>query len=187
MVEGRHLEENELVDRARSEDLAAFEDLVRLHQATALRLAYLLVRDHGEAEDVTQEAFIRAYGALARFRPGSPFRPWLLAIVRNVASNRRRSRGRQVGLVMRVAADPASGGAAPSPEAEVLGEERARQVLDAVEALPERYRLVVACRYLLGLSEAETAGTLGIAAGTVKSRTSRALQQMRQRLEGHLD
>jgi RNA polymerase sigma-70 factor (ECF subfamily) len=185
-VEGRPLDENELVDRARSGDLAAFEDLVRLHQGTALRLAYLLVRDHAEAEDVTQEAFTRAYGAMNRFRPGAPFRPWLLTIVRNVSSNRRRSRGRQIGLVVRVAADPASGGAAPSPEAEVLSDERARLTLAAVESLPERYRLVVSCRFLLGLSEAETAATLGIAAGTVKSRTSRALDMMRSRLEGSL-
>ena len=85
--------------------------------------------------------------------------------------------------MVRVAADPASGGAAPSPEAEVLSDERARLTLAAVESLPERYRLAVSCRFLLGLSEAETAATLGIAAGTVKSRTSRALDMMRSRLE----
>lgn len=182
-VEGRPLDERELVVKARSGDLESFEELVRIHQGTALRLAYLLVRDHAEAEDVTQEAFTRAYRAMRRFREEAPFRPWLLTIVRNEASNRRRSRGRRLGLAMRVAADPASAGAAPSPEGALVRMEEARIALDAVEELPEKYRLVVVCRFLLGLSEDETALTLKIARGTVKSRTSRALQQLRRKLE----
>jgi RNA polymerase sigma-70 factor (ECF subfamily) len=182
-VEGRPLDERELVIQARNGNLASFEELVRLHQGIALRLAYLLVRDHAEAEDVTQEAFIRAFRALSRFREGEPFRPWLLTIVRNEASNRRRSRGRRIGLAMRVAAEPVSGDAAPSPEAAIIEEEEARAALSAVDALPEKYRLVVACRFLLGLSEADTARTLGLAAGTVKSRTSRALARLRNELE----
>ncbi len=156
---------------------------MRLHQGTALRLAYLLVRDHAEAEDVTQDAFTKAFRALGRFRVDSPFRPWLLAIVRNEASNRRRSSNRRLGLVTRVAADPGSRDAAPSPEAVVLDAEDAVAALEAVEALPERYRMVVACRFLIGLSEAETAETLGIARGTVKSRSSRALTRLRSEME----
>jgi RNA polymerase sigma-70 factor (ECF subfamily) len=84
---------------------------------------------------------------------------------------------------MRIAADPASRGFAPSPEGAVLETEEARIALDAVEELPEKYRLVVVCRFLLGLSEDETALTLSIARGTVKSRTSRALQQLRRTME----
>ncbi len=182
-VEGRPLDERQLVVKARSGDLESFEELVRIHQGTALRLAYLLVRDHAEAEDVTQEAFTRAYRAMRRFREDASFRPWILTIVRNEASNRRRSRGRRLGLAMRIAADPASEVSDPSPERVVLKMEEARIALDAVEELPEKYRLVVVCRFLLGLSEDETALTLKIARGTVKSRTSRALQQLRRTME----
>jgi RNA polymerase sigma-70 factor (ECF subfamily) len=182
-VEGRPLDETQLVSDARSGDLGAFEELVRIHQSTAIRLAYLLVGDQGEAEEVAQDAFVKAFRALDRFREGSPFRPWLLTIVRNEAANRRRSAGRRRRLALRVAAEPVSGDAAPSPETVVIDEERARTVLAAVDGLPDRYRLVVSLRYLLGLTEAETAVVLGVATGTVKSRTSRALGRLRNLIE----
>ena len=182
-MEGRPLDEKELITRARSGDLGAFEDLVRTYQSSALRLAYLLVRDHGEAEDLTQDAFVKAYRAMSKFREDAPFRPWLLTIVRNEASNRRRSSGRRTGLVDRVVAEPTSGDAAPSPETVAMRNEDAKEVLAAVDLLPERQRVVVACRYLLGLSEDETAEVLGIAVGTVKSRASRALDRLRPQLE----
>ena len=181
-VEGRPLREEELIADAKSGDVSAYARLVGLHQAVALRVAYLVVRDHAEAEDVTQEAFVKAHRALGRFREDAPFRPWLLRIVRNEALNRRRSTGRRELLALRVAADPVSGGAAPSPETEVMSSEERRRVLAAVGALPERYRSVISARYLVGLSEAETAGMLGIAPGTVKSRTSRGLTRLREML-----
>ena len=183
-VEGRPLDETQLVSDARSGDLGAFEELVRIHQSTAIRLAYLLVRDHGEAEEVAQDAFVKAYRALDRFREGSPFRPWLLTIVRNEAANRRRSSGRRRRLALRVAAEPVSGDAAPFPETVIIDAERARTVLAAVDGLPDRYRMVVSLRFLLGLTEAETSAVLGVATGTVKSRTSRALERLRERMGG---
>jgi RNA polymerase sigma-70 factor (ECF subfamily) len=87
------LEEAKLAERARSGDTAAYERLVRMHQAVAFRAAYLVTGDGPDAEDAMQEAFIKAYRALGRFRPGAPFRPWLLAIVTNEARNRRSGRG----------------------------------------------------------------------------------------------
>ncbi|HVR79970.1 MAG TPA: RNA polymerase sigma factor [Acidimicrobiia bacterium] len=181
-VEGRPLEEKELIADAKSGDASAYGRLVRLHQAVALRVAYIVVRDHAEAEDVTQEALVKAYRALGRFREDAPFRPWLLRIVRNEALNRRRSTGRRELLALRAAADPVSGGAAPSPETEVMSGEERERVLAAVDSLPERYRSVISARFLVGLSEAETAGMLGIASGTVKSRTSRGLTRLREML-----
>lgn len=181
-VEGRPLEEKELIVDAKKGDVFAYGQLVGLHQAVALRVAYLVVRDHAEAEDVTQEAFVKAHRALDGFRDGAPFRPWLLRIVRNEALNRRRSTGRRELLALRVATDPVSGGAAPSPETEVMSSEERRRVLAAVDALPERYRSVISARFLAGLNEAETAGVLGIAPGTVKSRTSRGLDRLRAML-----
>ena len=178
-VEGRPLEDNDLIERSRNGDGHAFEQLVRAHQGLAIRVAHLVVRDHAEAEDVTQDAFIKAYRSLDRFRLGSPFRPWLLAIVRNEALNRVRSSKRRNHLVLREGNDPISGGAAPSPETVVVSDLERALVLDAIDQLPERHQAVITSRFLLELSEEETAVMLGIPRGTVKSRTSRALRRLR--------
>ena len=181
-MEGRPLSEQDLIQSAKGGDVAAFEALVQTHRQVALRVAFLVVGDQGEAEDVTQEAFVKAYHAMARFRADASFRPWLLRIVRNEALNQRRRRGRQERLSLRLANDPVSGGAAPSPETTVMTTVERRTILEAVNALPDRYREVVIHRYLLGLSEAETAATLRIPAGTVKSRTARALHRLESSL-----
>lgn len=182
-VEGRPLTEAELIAQAIEGDVDAFTQLVKAHQGMALRVAYLVVHDHAEAEDVTQEAFVKAHNALGEFRQGAPFRPWVMRIVRNEALNRVRRRDRQERLRQRVANEAVLGGAAPSPETAFVAGEQRRQLLAAVETLPSRYRDVVTHRYLAGLSEAETADVLGIPVGTVKSRTSRALDRLAKRLE----
>jgi RNA polymerase sigma-70 factor (ECF subfamily) len=181
-VEGRPLNEQEQILSAKSGDVAAFEMLVRAHQQIALRVAYLVVGDATVAEDVTQEAFVNAYRALPRFRDDGSFRPWLLRIVRNEALNHRRRRGRQERLALRLAHDPVSGGAAPSPETTVIADVQRETILHAIGELPARFRDVVGLRYLIGLSEAETSATLGIPLGTVKSRTARALDRLESAL-----
>ncbi len=181
-MEGRPLDERQLIASAQNGDTRAFEQLVRLHQGIALRVAYLVVRNPSEAEDVTQDAFVKAYRSLDKFRAEAPFRPWLLRIVRNEALNRVRGIKRRDRLALRAANDPASGDAAPSPEAVVLSEEERGRLLAEIDGLPERYRSVVVHRYLLGMSEQEAAVILGIPAGTVKSRSSRALARLRERL-----
>ena len=183
-MEGRPLNEQNLIQRAKSGDVAAFEALVQIHRPIALRVAFLVVGDQTEAEDVTQEAFVKAYHAISRFRVDAPFKPWLLRIVRNEALNQGRRRGRQERLTLRLANDRVSGGAAPSPETTVITGVERMAVLDAVDALPGRYRDVITHRYLLGLTEAETAATLRIPAGTVKSRTARALDRLEAALSG---
>lgn len=179
-MEGRPLDENELIERSRHGDSAAFEQLVRAHQGMAIRIAYLVVRDHAEAEDVTQDALVKAYGSLGRFREDSPFRPWLLRIVRNEALNHLRSSNRRQNLAIREGIDPVSGGAAPSPEIAVVSAADRARLLEAIDQLPKRYGAVITHRFLLELSEDETASVLGIAKGTVKSRTSRGLGRLRQ-------
>jgi len=159
----------------------AYEELVRRHQAVAIRTAHLFAPD-GDAEDAVQEAFVKAHAALARFRAGAPFRPWLLRIVANEARNRRRSAGRRAGLALRSAEDRRPDDAAPSPESAVLVDERRRWLLDGVNALRDQDREVIAARYFLELSEAETADVLGLPRGTVKSRLSRALGRLREHL-----
>jgi RNA polymerase sigma-70 factor (ECF subfamily) len=190
-VEGRPLREQiddtpteaQLIARARQGDLAAYEDLVRRHQEVAFRTAVLLAGGAMEADDAVQDAFLKAHAALGRFRSDAPFRPWLLAIVANEARNRRRASGRRQALALRIAEDRPVGEAAPSPEAAVLDHEQRTELLAALERLRPEDREVVACRYLLQLSEAETAEVLRCPKGTVKSRLSRALARLRTDLE----
>jgi RNA polymerase sigma-70 factor (ECF subfamily) len=183
-VEGRPLEDAELVERARSGDGHAYEELVRRYQGVAARVAYVVAGASGEVEDIVQEAFVRAFRALGRFRSGAPFRPWILRIVANEARNRRRAAGRRARLELRVADDRSSGDAAPSPEAAVLEEGDRAVLVEALGRLREDDRLVIACRFFFELSERETAETLGLRPGTVKSRTSRALTRLRGELAG---
>jgi RNA polymerase sigma-70 factor, ECF subfamily len=183
-VEGRPRPEEELVEQARRGNVAAYEELVHQYQGIAFRTAYLIAGTAADAEDAAQDGFVKAYRALGRFRPGAPFRPWLLQIVANEARNRRRSAGRRANLALRVAAEETSGDAAPSPEAAIVASEQRKELLAAVERLREDERLVVMCRFFLDLSEEETAAALGVRRGTVKSRQSRALARLREEMGG---
>jgi RNA polymerase sigma factor (sigma-70 family) len=177
-------DEGDLVARARAGDVDAYAALLAAHQGAARRLAAVLVGS-GDADEVAQDAFVKAWYGLAGFRDGAAFRPWLLRIVANEARNRRRAAGRRAGYELRFATDrAASPGLAPSPEAAVLVTESRRSVVDALAALPEGLRDVVACRHLLELSEQETVEVLGLPRGTVKSRTSRGLRRLARALEG---
>ena len=169
------------LERARAGDAAAFARLVRDHQELAFRTAYLITRNAADAEEAAQDAFAKAHRALGRFRRGAPLRPWLLGIVANEARNRRRSAGRREALVLRAAAERRPETDA-SPEAALLAAERREVLLAALERLREDDRLVLGCRFLLDLGEEETAAALGVRRGTVKSRTSRALERLRAEL-----
>jgi RNA polymerase sigma-70 factor, ECF subfamily len=170
-----------LINRARTGDVAAYEALVRRYQDVAMRTAYL-VAPEADAADAVQDAFVKAYGALARFRDGAPIRPWLLRIVANEARNRRRSADRRAGLALRAAAVEPRDGSSASPESTVIAGELRGQLLAAVGRLRDEEREVIGARYFLGLSEAEIVEALQIPAGTVKSRTSRALERLRTAL-----
>jgi RNA polymerase sigma-70 factor, ECF subfamily len=173
------LVESELVERARRGDVSAYEQIVERYQEPVYRAAYLVTRSAADAQEAAQDAFVKAYAALGRFRPGSPLRPWLMKIAVNESRNRLRAAGRREALALRAAAELPSEGADPSPEAVVLTAERRRALLVAVEGLREEDRLVIACRFFLELSERETADVLGLRLGTVKSRLSRALERLR--------
>ncbi|HEY6891538.1 MAG TPA: sigma-70 family RNA polymerase sigma factor [Solirubrobacter sp.] len=171
----RALTEGELVALARRGDGDAYASLVRAHSDIAFRTAMLITQDAAEAEEAAQDAFVKAWRALGRFRDGEPLRPWLLTIVANEARNRKRSAGRRQALALRFVPQTDT----DSAEAAVLAGETRATLLAALGRLREDDRLVLGCRYLLELSEAETAATLGVRKGTVKSRTSRALERLR--------
>jgi RNA polymerase sigma factor (sigma-70 family) len=169
-----------LLERAAMGDHQAYAELVRRYSAIAHRTATLIVGP-ADAEDAVQEAFVRAYYALDRFREGAPVKPWLLAIVANAARNKARSHGQQSRLRERLTGARTTGALhlVPSAESTVVDADDRRGLVHAVDALPANARLVVICRYLLELSEAETAQVLGWPLGTVKSRLSRALDRLR--------
>lgn len=181
VVGGRPLEEQQLIDRARGGDAHAYEDLVRLHQHTAFRAACVLAGSASDAEEAVQDAFVKAWEALDRFRPGAPFRPWLLAIVANEAKTRRRAAARRGSWTARAADELLATGPtlAPSADIAVLAGERRDLLLGALDRLPERDRTAIELRYLLDLSEHEMAAALRCRRGTVKSRLSRALERLR--------
>jgi RNA polymerase sigma factor (sigma-70 family) len=160
----------------------AYASLVRAYEPVAIRLAHVICGVAGDAEDAVQDAFVKAHRALGDHRDDAPFKPWVLTIVANEARNRRRSAGRRTRYELALIEDRASSGEAPSAEAAVVADDTRRRLLAAVAALPPRHRDVVACRYLLSLSEAETAAVLGLADGTVKSRLARALRRLRTAL-----
>ncbi|WP_223256645.1 RNA polymerase sigma factor [Micromonospora endophytica] len=177
------LDDEDFVTRAQAGDLGAYEALVARHTASAYRTAVLLGAG-SDAEDVIQEAFVKGYRKLSRYRGDSSFRSWLLAIVANETRNLHRSRERRNGLVLRAARvapgteigeDSAVGGA--------LAGERRATLVRALRLLPVRDREVIVCRYFLDLSEDETVAMLGWPRGTVKSRTARALAKLRGLLD----
>ena len=182
-VEGRPLEqpgESVLVERAKRGDQDAYGELVTRYQALAARVAYVITASSAEAEDVAQDAFVKAYYALDRFREGAPFRPWLLRIVANEAKNRKVAVGRHPTVELSAAADRASGETALSPEDAAVAADLRAGLVAAINRLRPEDRLVLAYRFFFDLSENEMADALGVARGTVKSRLSRAMGRLRE-------
>ncbi len=184
-MEGRPPDESTLIARAQRNDVSAYEELMLEYQEAAFRAAYLVLRDAAEAEDVIQEAFIKAYRALGRFEAGRPFKPWLLRIVVNEALNARKAAQRRRKLAQTYLTASGSDDAAPSLEAAALGGERRWLLSRALDMLKDDARLVISLRYFMELSEEEMAEVLHCPRGTVKSRLNRALDSLRRVVREH--
>jgi RNA polymerase sigma factor (sigma-70 family) len=176
-VGGGGTDDAEVIARVAAGERELFRVLVARYGTLAQRTA-VLCGAGADADDVVQEAFVAAYRSLPRFRAGEPFRPWLLRIVVNRARNAVRGQQRARALVDRAAAwhtevlgdEPAAG---------ALSAERRAALVRALGGLRAADREILALRYLLDLSEAETAAALRLPKGTVKSRTARALERLR--------
>jgi RNA polymerase sigma-70 factor (ECF subfamily) len=170
--------EADLLAKARGGNLFAFEEIVKRYQRRVYGIALRIVRRHDVADDVAQEAFIRAYRNLASFDLGRPFGPWICRIAANLAVNHARSpRAREEALPEGHHETPS---AAEGPLDGVLQEE-AREVLDvALERLPPEQRSVFVLRVMEDMSYREISDALGISPGTVMSRLSRAREKLRQ-------
>lgn len=177
------MHEQEWIDQARQGDRVAWDKLVGEHQAPAFRLAYLLLGNAADAEDVAQEAFLRAFRGLHRFEGGRPFRPWLLRITANLAHNRRRSAGRYLAAVERLFRAEPEAVRAVAAEPSLERKEEAQALWRAVARLKAPDREVIYLRYFLELPVEETAAVLQVAPGTVKSRLHRAMDRLRQVVE----
>ena len=172
----------ELVQRAALGQDQAWETIVRTHGQAVFRLAFLLLSDAADAEDVAQEVFVRAFRSLDRFDRSRPLGPWLMRIAMNLARNRRRSVARYLTAVERwfrlEGGRPSfSPPAAGSPG---VSDEESRDLRRAVDRLVETDREIVYLRYFVELGEAEAAAALGVPVGTAKSRLSRALARLRE-------
>jgi len=176
--------ESSLLEQARRGSVSAFEQIVRRYQRRVYATAYRIVRRHEVADDVAQEAFIRAYRSLDRFDPGRPFGPWICRIAANLAVNHVRSPAAREDALPDGHAETPS--AAPGPLQGVLDAE-ARTVLErALGELPTEQRAVFCLRVFDELSYREIADALGIEMGTVMSRLSRAREKLREALAPYL-
>jgi RNA polymerase sigma-70 factor (ECF subfamily) len=172
--------EPQLVARAQGGDEDAFEQLVRAHQRYVFNLAYRVLGDRNEAEDVAQETFVRAWRGLPSFRAECRFTTWLYRIARNVCLNRLprlEAELRQTEELSQPLASPD-----PAPDEVVGARERQALLHSELARLPERYRLVLTLRYLQGFSYAEIADVLSLPLGTVKTHLHRGREALAARL-----
>lgn len=172
-----------LIRRCREGDQLAFSALLRQYQDYVYRLCFLVMRNEQDAEDMAQETLIRAMRALPRFevRQGSSFEAWLYRIAVNRCRSRLRHKWYQVLQWTGIGPQPVAGSEA-QPERLVLQLERRSEILEAINALGEKHRLVVILHYYGGLSNQEIAGVLRIPPGTVRSRLHTARQRLKNLL-----
>jgi RNA polymerase sigma-70 factor (ECF subfamily) len=169
----RQDDDGRLVDRFQQGDGSAFDELVLRHRLAVYRLAYRLLGNHAEADDVSQEAFVRAYGALSGFRGEAAFRTWITRIVLNLALSARHARRASI----------------PLEEAGVQGERPTaadivlkREVRRAVSGLPPRQRQVLILKVYEGMKFIEIASTAGMSIGTAKATFFQAVRNLKERL-----
>jgi RNA polymerase sigma-70 factor (ECF subfamily) len=180
--------DQQLVQRAQRGDLRAFDLLVLKYQGRIAALVSRYVSDAGEVEDVTQEAFIKAYRALGKFRGDSAFYTWLYRIAANAAKNHLVAKGRRPGADATI--EDAEGfdeggllSESASPEALAMGGELAEVVESALNALPDELKAALMLREFDGLSYDDIADVLGCPVGTVRSRIFRAREAIDQRVK----
>jgi RNA polymerase sigma-70 factor (ECF subfamily) len=172
-----------LVRRAQRGDQEAFAKLVTRHQRYVYNLAYRLLREADEAEDLAQEAFLRAWRGLGNFRGEARFTTWLYRIVTNLCYSRLTSLRRQL---LDTGGDDVDALASPSsqdPPAAIEAAERRAFLHRQIGALPDKYQLVVTLFYLQEFSYQEIAQVLNLPLGTVKTHLFRARERLKRQIE----
>ena len=182
-------EELALVHAAKAGDMGAFEELVRRYDRNVFRIAQHITQNREDAEDVVQDAFLKAYQNLAKFQENSKFYTWLVRIAVNEAlmKLRRRRPGQMVSLDEDIKTEDDSiprevADWSPNPE-QLYDQGELREILSkTIQGLPAGFRTVFVLRDVEGLSTEETAEALGLSVPAVKSRLLRARLQLRDRL-----
>ena len=181
--------DRQLVERAQRGDKRAFELLVEKYQRKLARLLSRFIRDPAEVEDVTQEAFIKAYRALPAFRGDSAFYTWLYRIGINTAKNYLMALGRRAPTSTEIEAEEAEGfdegeqlRDINTPESLLLSNEIAKTVNSTIEALPEELRTAIQMREIEGMSYEDIAKAMDCPIGTVRSRIFRAREAIAEQL-----
>ena len=175
------VDDMDLVRRIRAGDAEALRQVVERYQERIFALIFGIVRDAHEVEDVAQEVFLKVYTRIDAFDERSQFYTWLYRVAVNAAKDHVKKRVRRPAVALDEA--DALPGAAEAPETEAARSETARLVRAAIDALPVRYREVLALRELEGLSYDEIAAVLSISMGTVESRLHRARARLKRKLE----
>jgi RNA polymerase sigma-70 factor (ECF subfamily) len=176
--------ESELISLARGGDHAAFRQLAREHMKNAYNVAYAYLGNHADAEDVAQEALVRAFRGLPSFREESGFGTWLHRIVVNLAANRKKQNSSRA--LREVSTDHPDATAVTTPPDNGADHDMQNSIERALHELPTLQRAVVILRHLNGLSTRQVSSILQCSEGTVKTHLFRGLRSMRQRL-AHLE
>lgn len=179
-----NVDETQAIQRLKQGDISGLEFLVARHQVKAVRTAWLITRDPGLAEDIVQDAFLKAFRAIRGFDATRPFEPWFMRSVVNAAVKAMQRSAKQVevgdesdeALLAELAAR------VESVESQVESIEVQNQIWDAMQKLSPRQRAVIVQRYFLEMSEKEMAEEAGSAVGTVKWMLNAARERLRSLL-----
>ena len=175
--------DRELVHAARSGEVLAFDNLFYRYRDGIYRLAMSITKDPSAAEEIVVDTFARAHRAIERLEPDDSLRPWLYRVAVNLSYNRQPRKGVIFSSLEDGAGDLQAEGESPSDVAE-RGERR-RVVLECVDSLGPKHKIVVVLHYLNGLNLAEIAEVVEVPVGTVKSRLHYALRKLRVQLSAH--
>ena len=176
--------EKKIIEKVLGGDANAFEELVLKYEKTVYNLALRMVGDRDDASDMTQEAFIKAYGSLSSFRGDSKFSVWIYRIATNVCLDFLRSKSRKQQVSLTVSddddddaqldiPDPSS-----APEQQLIKKISMQSVEEGLKTLPDKQRQILVMRELGGMSYAEIGKALSLEEGTVKSRIFRARKRL---------
>jgi RNA polymerase sigma-70 factor (ECF subfamily) len=192
-------DESALVEQARAGDVSAFGRLVTRYQDRVLNTCWRVCGDVDDAQDLTQEAFLRAFESFESFRSGSRFYTWLFRIAVNLSISHRRRSGRRVTLSLHgpdgewlgdhqaAGLTRAGDDRADDPVSRLAARERGQAVVDELNELDDEYRTVLVLRDVEGFDYQQIAEVLEIPVGTVKSRLHRGRMELRDRLKGRID
>ncbi|MCH7760822.1 sigma-70 family RNA polymerase sigma factor [candidate division TA06 bacterium] len=177
--------DGELISRVKAGDMGGFDELVRRYQKKIYYLALKMVRDHDLADEVVQDAFVKAYHAMNKFKEGYPFYPWIYRIAVNICMNHLKQSKRQIRLSDEREIREPVGRENPhsNPEKSLMEVEKMKRLENAIDALPPKWKAVLVLRAHEDLSYEEISKVLRIPKGTVMSRLNRARERLKEVLE----